>query len=635
MTMLMKRLSFILLLSALSSATMHAATYTAASCSETDVAAAVAHAANGDTVSIPSCSAGVSWTTSLTVTTAINLLGQGVGNTVLIDNVPKGNSNCSGGAPLITMNVSSNLPLRLGEFTITGSAPDTYICQPGHIVIQGGSHSFRIDDITINNQQTAGIRTFGDLQGLIDHMTMNALHKQGVIIFYDTWGGVGSYGDNSWAQADTIGTSQAIYIEDSTFNDSSAVGAGSFDCFDGGRLVFRHNTSSFIVNHGTDSSERDRSCRQYEVYNNTFNDNGESINTVFNDRGGTGVYFNNTITGSNYTSIVLVANYRDPDAFPPWGACDGTGAYDQNNGTVYASGTYNGSNGVSNVLTDTTKSWTANQWTGGYAIRNTTAGWGSAISSNTATTITNFSSDYGQSRTWNSGDSYQILRANLCIDQVGRGAGTYLSGATPSPTGWANEALRPFYQWGDTFNGSPSGLISAQYAHVQANRDYYAYTTSFNGTSGTGSGLLSARPATCTPNVAYWATDTNTLYQCSSANTWTTYYQPYTYPHPLQGGGPATSPSCTPISGTVPQLVTCTNPNSGTTIMCYAVSPTTPATSGDGATCSTGTKYTTTLSISSPETLNVIAGVAGDTDSSVVSYVYSAALSAVFNFGIM
>ncbi|OGS28063.1 MAG: hypothetical protein A2297_02220 [Elusimicrobia bacterium RIFOXYB2_FULL_48_7] len=86
------------------------------------------------------------------------------------------------------------------------------------------------------------------------------------------------------------------------------------------------------------------------------------------------------------------------------------------------------------------------------------------------------------------------------------------------------------------------------------NRDFYVYlpTETFNGTSGMGAGLLADRPATCTPGTAYWATTQNcsdltgmvgvkpstpiagTLYKCTSTNTWTPYYIPYPYPHPLR-----------------------------------------------------------------------------------------------------
>ncbi len=93
----------------------------------------------------------------------------------------------------------------------------------------------------------------------------------------------------------------------------------------------------------------------------------------------------------------------------------------------------------------------------------------------------------------------------------------------------------------------------------------------------------------------------------------------------------AVAPSCSPGSGTYTgtQSVACTNPNSGTTALCYATGSTIPVSNGAGTNCTTGTKYTTALSVSSSETLNVIAGVNGLTDSSVSTYVYTIVSSAV------
>lgn len=91
------------------------------------------------------------------------------------------------------------------------------------------------------------------------------------------------------------------------------------------------------------------------------------------------------------------------------------------------------------------------------------------------------------------------------------------------------------------------------------------------------------------------------------------------------GSSSATAPSCSPGSGNYPtsQSVVCTNPNSGTTVMCYTTNGTTPATNGAGTACSTGTAYTTTLAVTVPETLTVIAGTSTLTDSSTVAYVYT------------
>jgi hypothetical protein len=78
---------------------------------------------------------------------------------------------------------------------------------------------------------------------------------------------------------------------------------------------------------------------------------------------------------------------------------------------------------------------------------------------------------------------------------------------------------------------------------------------------GVGQGTFANRPSTCTagtdpaqgniaaPGVAYWATDQSTLYVCNPTNTWTAYYTPYTYPHPLtQGTQPPNPP--TNLTGT-------------------------------------------------------------------------------------
>ena len=99
------------------------------------------------------------------------------------------------------------------------------------------------------------------------------------------------------------------------------------------------------------------------------------------------------------------------------------------------------------------------------------------------------------------------------------------------------------------------------------------------------------------------------------------------------GNSQATAPSCTPGNGAYAstQTVTCTNPNSGTTVMCYSTS-TTPATNGAGTGCTTGTAYTVALSITIPSTLKVIAGTSLLPDSTVSTYSYTVPTASVPSF---
>jgi len=145
------------------------------------------------------------------------------------------------------------------------------------------------------------------------------------------------------------------------------------------------------------------------------------------------------------------------------------------------------------------------------------------------------------------------LREYLFWNNNGNGVGYYLTpdrypGHDQLGRGM-NQELEPLYLWNNTLNGlwfetkcsEPSDAAKEQYGQpytaddvIKKNRDYYEYTVTFDGTSGVGVGLLADRPATCTPGVGYWATDENLFYKATDVNTWTQYYSPFQYPHPLK-----------------------------------------------------------------------------------------------------
>jgi len=119
-----------------------------------------------------------------------------------------------------------------------------------------------------------------------------------------------------------------------------------------------------------------------------------------------------------------------------------------------------------------------------------------------------------------------------CLDQVGH----IFTVATDG-----TNTLVGAYAWGNTKGGSLHAA-TPQTSDIQEERDFYDEDTTFDGKTGVGVGTLAARSATCVTGVGYWATDQGSwntsgadgvLYKCTAPNTWTLYYTPYAYPHPL------------------------------------------------------------------------------------------------------
>ncbi|MBN1773515.1 MAG: hypothetical protein JXB32_19795 [Deltaproteobacteria bacterium] len=88
---------------------------------------------------------------------------------------------------------------------------------------------------------------------------------------------------------------------------------------------------------------------------------------------------------------------------------------------------------------------------------------------------------------------------------------------------------------------------------LRENVDFFQDGAPFTGAAGVGCGPAAERPAGCVPGVAYWATTqpcgapdetsvgagareplAGTLYKCTAPDTWTAWYTPLPYPHPLR-----------------------------------------------------------------------------------------------------
>jgi hypothetical protein len=454
-----------------------ATTINAKSASQSDVAAAIASAADGDTVTIPGGAA--SWTRTLQIKKGITIQGAGVGATIIKDSVQSGQ--------LIRWALAAGYPSRLTGIEFQDGGRVNTIDAPGGILHVDGSNTngstFRFDHCKWNNLN--GSTVFDTVIGVIDHNTF-VLDKFGCAIYpYGShWDGQ-DYGDGSWHAPTNYGSSQFLFIEDNTFTHSKQNLQGMIDAYAGARFVVRHNTifNSLITNHGTESTGRTRGCRAMEIYNNNYS--GTNLNSqAGGSRSGGTLFHHNTISGySGNLSAFDLQNYRNIYPFQPWGGADGTNAWDVNEPTVFFTGTA-AANSSGTSVTVSGANWTANEWAG-YTLRRTTDicnsgslnfGW---ILSNTSNTIS-YGSNPGYptppSMSFCTGDSLEIRKVDHALDQPGRARGSLITGESPvRPTAWNNQVTEPCYSWENTNEVNGQVNFSAG-PGVRANVHYFNNT---------------------------------------------------------------------------------------------------------------------------------------------------------------
>ncbi|MFP4401233.1 MAG: DUF4215 domain-containing protein [Candidatus Woesearchaeota archaeon] len=286
-------------------------------CSSEDVQAAIDSANDGDTVIIPAgdCTWNEDdniWNGAVYLDKDIVLRGQGE------DTIIRWNGEQSA---IFTDFVGARIT---GLHFIFNEDQDTI-----GIAIKG--QGWRIDDCIFENFVTDTI------EGVSASTSSGAQHPVGLIdnnIFINTralvLGSTSVMANDRWVEPLDLGTNNAVFIENNFFNRSNG------NCIDsnyGGKYVFRFNDAEGCYVEAHSVQGENRASRSWEIYNNTLDQEEASIWVSMSLRGGTGVIFDNTLTGDwdSWERYINFDNRRSFETrdYPP-GICNGTSDWDGN-----------------------------------------------------------------------------------------------------------------------------------------------------------------------------------------------------------------------------------------------------------------------------------------------------------------
>lgn len=318
----------------------------AASTSSADVNTAISAATSGDVVLVKKGTA--TWSGVAISGKNLILQGAGVGQTVI-----------TGTANALVATCTATNKVRVTGFTFmpTGGSSTGMAKFTGAVAAANAFRCYHNRILNTSSSAGSGVQVSG-IYGLIDH---NAFDGTGAatsnqLVLHGT-DGTDFPGYTPWLLPLSLGTANAVYIENNTFTAVSQAD-DIIDGYRSARAVIRYNTFTNITHgfHGTDSGSQ-RSPVSVEVYSNTYSNSGTSIR-AHTMRGGTGVFYSNTYSG-NWYGITLQFQ-RGYTSY--WGGlCDGT---DWRVGISGESGDYtalatNGPHGFCNVCRERHGTWGA------------------------------------------------------------------------------------------------------------------------------------------------------------------------------------------------------------------------------------------------------------------------------------
>jgi MYXO-CTERM domain-containing protein len=301
----------------------------------------------GDGVYIPAGTC--SWSTPVSWKNQnINVLGAGPSSTTI---EPSGDAFDVG----VSNTGATAAAFRISAMTFAGATTGALLnINTSNPNLTSWAGFFRVDHITTSFTSTGGnqLIVYGPVWGVLDHLDVTVLTgnfleqadflnlEYNQVHTGDDSEFLGEYSGRILPEA--LGTENAIYVETSTFNCTSAgeVAAVSDSESGGQRMVFRHNTvtgSCYHYAHWSRGSEWDG--HKYEIYDNSYNGGGiDGYPMRFGS--GTGVIFNNTIVGYQDATIHVdeTRGCGGESTNAPMEDCNGTHVWDGNAGDTSAPG---------------------------------------------------------------------------------------------------------------------------------------------------------------------------------------------------------------------------------------------------------------------------------------------------------